>query len=146
MRVQLIWDSSHVAYGHKILTGRRDRMHTLRQTGGLSGFTKRSESIYDPFSFGHVGQAVSACVGMAVGRDLKVQFHMLLYLSHNIVDTTWKLFTSSACIMHILLDKVVLPDHCLAPCQCLQIVHACVSVHICTFLEMSSQALADCEL
>jgi 1-deoxy-D-xylulose-5-phosphate synthase len=68
---KLIWDVGHQAYPHKILTGRRDRMRTLRQGGGLSGFTKRSESAYDPFGAAHSSTSISAGLGMAVARDLK---------------------------------------------------------------------------
>jgi 1-deoxy-D-xylulose-5-phosphate synthase len=68
---RLIWDVGHQAYPHKILTGRRDRMRTLRQEGGLSGFTKRTESEYDPFGAAHSSTSISAGLGMAVGRDLK---------------------------------------------------------------------------
>ena len=68
---RVIWDVGHQAYPHKILTGRRERMRTLRQGGGLSGFTKRSESPYDPFGAGHTSTSISAGLGMAVGRDLK---------------------------------------------------------------------------
>jgi 1-deoxy-D-xylulose-5-phosphate synthase len=68
---RIIWDVGHQAYIHKMLTGRRDRMHTIRQQGGLSGFTKRSESVYDPFGAGHSSTSVSAALGMAVGRDRK---------------------------------------------------------------------------
>ena len=68
---RLIWDVGHQAYPHKILTGRRDRMSGLRQEGGLSGFTKRSESDYDPFGAGHSSTSVSAGLGMAVARDLQ---------------------------------------------------------------------------
>ena len=67
---RLIWDVSHQAYPHKILTGRRDRIRTLRQGGGLSGFTKRSESEYDPFGAAHSSTSISAGLGMAVARDL----------------------------------------------------------------------------
>ncbi|HQX28093.1 MAG TPA: 1-deoxy-D-xylulose-5-phosphate synthase [Alphaproteobacteria bacterium] len=67
---RLIWDVGHQAYPHKILTGRRDKMHTLRQGGGLSGFTKRSESEYDPFGAAHSSTSISAGLGMAVARDL----------------------------------------------------------------------------
>ncbi|MGB4106345.1 MAG: 1-deoxy-D-xylulose-5-phosphate synthase [Alphaproteobacteria bacterium] len=67
---RLIWDVGHQAYPHKILTGRRARMHTLRQGGGLSGFTKRSESEYDPFGAAHSSTSISAGLGMAVARDL----------------------------------------------------------------------------
>ncbi|HMA50581.1 MAG TPA: 1-deoxy-D-xylulose-5-phosphate synthase, partial [Magnetospirillaceae bacterium] len=68
---RLIWDVSHQTYPHKILTGRRERMRTLRQGGGLSGFAKRTESEYDPFGAGHSSTSISAGLGMAVGRDLK---------------------------------------------------------------------------
>ncbi|XP_057771864.1 probable 1-deoxy-D-xylulose-5-phosphate synthase, chloroplastic [Salvia miltiorrhiza] len=68
---RILWDVGHQAYPHKILTGRRDRMPSLRQTGGLSGFTKRSESDYDCFGAGHSSTTISAGLGMAVGRDLK---------------------------------------------------------------------------
>jgi 1-deoxy-D-xylulose-5-phosphate synthase len=68
---RLLWDVGHQAYPHKILTGRRDRMRTLRQGGGLSGFTKRSESEYDPFGAAHSSTSISAGLGMAVARDLK---------------------------------------------------------------------------
>ncbi len=67
----VIWDVSHQAYPHKILTGRRNRIRTLRQGGGLSGFTKRSESAYDPFGAGHSSTSISAAFGFAVGRDFK---------------------------------------------------------------------------
>src|SRR6516165_4612624 len=67
---KLIWDVGHQAYPHKILTGRRDRMRTLRQGGGLSGFTKRSESEYDIFGAAHASTSISAGLGMAVARDL----------------------------------------------------------------------------
>ena len=67
---RLIWDVGHQAYPHKILTGRRDRIRTLRQGGGLSGFTKRAESEYDPFGAAHSSTSISAGLGMAVARDL----------------------------------------------------------------------------
>ncbi|WP_298921107.1 1-deoxy-D-xylulose-5-phosphate synthase N-terminal domain-containing protein, partial [uncultured Bosea sp.] len=69
-RDRLIWDVGHQAYPHKILTGRRDRIRTLRQGGGLSGFTKRAESPYDPFGAAHSSTSISAGLGMAVARDL----------------------------------------------------------------------------
>jgi 1-deoxy-D-xylulose-5-phosphate synthase len=68
---RLIWDVGHQAYPHKIITGRRDRIRTLRQGGGLSGFTRRSESEYDPFGAAHSSTSISAGLGMAVARDLK---------------------------------------------------------------------------
>ena len=67
---RLIWDVGHQAYPHKILTGRRNRIRTLRQGGGLSGFTKRAESKYDPFGAAHSSTSISAGLGMAVARDL----------------------------------------------------------------------------
>ena len=70
-RDKLIWDVGHQCYPHKILTGRRDRIRTLRQGGGLSGFTKRSESEYDPFGAAHASTSISAALGFAVGRDLQ---------------------------------------------------------------------------
>jgi 1-deoxy-D-xylulose-5-phosphate synthase len=68
---RLIWDVGHQAYPHKILTGRRDRIRTLRQGGGLSGFTRRAESEYDPFGAAHSSTSISAALGMAVARDLQ---------------------------------------------------------------------------
>jgi 1-deoxy-D-xylulose-5-phosphate synthase len=71
----LIWDVGHQAYPHKILTGRRDRIRTLRQGGGLAGFTKRGESEYDVFGAGHSSTSISAGAGMAVARDLRGEKH-----------------------------------------------------------------------
>ncbi len=68
---RLIWDVGHQAYPHKILTGRRDRIRTIRQGGGLSGFTKRAESEYDPFGAAHSSTSISAGLGMAVARDMQ---------------------------------------------------------------------------
>ena len=70
-RDRLLWDVGHQAYPHKILTGRRDRIRTLRQPGGLSGFTRRSESEYDPFGAAHSSTSISAGLGMAVAHDLR---------------------------------------------------------------------------
>ena len=69
-RDKIIWDVGHQCYPHKILTGRRERIRTLRQKSGLSGFTKRSESPYDPFGAGHSSTSISAALGFAVARDL----------------------------------------------------------------------------
>ncbi|HJU74590.1 MAG TPA: 1-deoxy-D-xylulose-5-phosphate synthase [Gemmatimonadaceae bacterium] len=69
-RDQLVWDVGHQGYPHKVLTGRNERLETLRQEGGLSGFLKRSESTYDVFGAGHAGTAMSAALGIAAGRDL----------------------------------------------------------------------------
>ena len=68
---RLIWDVGHQSYPHKILTGRRNRITTLRKKDGLSGFTKRSESPFDPFGAGHSSTSISAGFGMAIARDLK---------------------------------------------------------------------------
>jgi 1-deoxy-D-xylulose-5-phosphate synthase len=68
---QLVWDVGHQGYPHKLLTGRNDRMETLRQESGISGFLKRTESEYDVFGAGHAATAISAALGVAVGRDLK---------------------------------------------------------------------------
>ena len=72
---RIIWDVGHQAYPHKILTGRRDRIRTLRSEGGLSGFTRRSESAYDPFGAAHSSTSISAALGMAVARDLDGRKH-----------------------------------------------------------------------
>ena len=66
---QVIWDVGHQAYAHKILTGRRDLFHTLRQYNGISGFPRREESKYDVFNVGHSGTSISAAIGKAVARD-----------------------------------------------------------------------------
>jgi 1-deoxy-D-xylulose-5-phosphate synthase len=77
-RDRLIWDVGHQAYPHKILTGRRASMRSLRQAGGLSGFTKRSESPYDPFGAGHSSTSISAGLGMAVARDTNDEDHHVI--------------------------------------------------------------------
>ncbi|MFN6962486.1 MAG: 1-deoxy-D-xylulose-5-phosphate synthase [Pyrinomonadaceae bacterium] len=76
-RDRLVWDVGHQAYAHKILTGRRDRLHTIKQDGGLSGFLRRDESEYDTFGAGHASTSVSAALGMAIARDQKGEdFHV----------------------------------------------------------------------
>ncbi len=75
---RLIWDVGHQTYPHKILTGRRDRIRTLRQGGGLSGFTKRSESPYDPFGAAHASTSISSALGFAVARDIQDEQHRVL--------------------------------------------------------------------
>lgn len=72
---KLIWDVGHQAYVHKLLTGRKDKFHTLRQFGGISGFPKRCESVYDFFETGHSSTSISAALGMARARDLKGEKH-----------------------------------------------------------------------
>src|SRR5258708_8590392 len=67
----LVWDIGHQAYVHKLLTGRRDRFHTIRQFGGLSGYLRREESEYDVFGASHASTSISAALGMAVARDLQ---------------------------------------------------------------------------
>lgn len=74
---RLVWDVGHQAYAHKILTGRRDELHTIKQPGGLSGFLRREESGYDTFGAGHASTSLSAALGMAVARDIrKEDFHV----------------------------------------------------------------------
>jgi 1-deoxy-D-xylulose-5-phosphate synthase len=68
---KIIWDVSHQAYGYKLLTGRREGFETLRKFGGLSGFSKRDESIYDAFGTGHASTSLSAALGFAIARDKK---------------------------------------------------------------------------
>src|SRR5205807_1598978 len=77
-RDRLIWDVGHQTYPHKILTGRRERMRSLRSGGGLSGFTKRAESEYDPFGAAHSSTSISAGLGMAVARDLQGGTHNVI--------------------------------------------------------------------
>ena len=77
-RDRLIWDVGHQCYPHKILTGRRDRIRTLRQGGGLAGFTKRAESEYDTFGAGHSSTSIAAGLGMAVARDLNQETHNVI--------------------------------------------------------------------
>lgn len=74
----LIWDVGHQAYPHKMLTGRRERLSSLRQGGGLSGFTKRSESAYDPFGAAHAATSISAALGFCVARDQKGENHKVI--------------------------------------------------------------------
>jgi 1-deoxy-D-xylulose-5-phosphate synthase len=76
-RDRLVWDVGHQAYAHKILTGRRDQLHTIKQYGGLSGFLRREESEYDTFGAGHASTSISAALGMAIARDNKNEdFHV----------------------------------------------------------------------
>src|SRR5881392_1488483 len=72
---RLVWDVGHQAYAHKILTGRRDELHTIKQYGGLSGFLRRAESEYDTFGAGHASTSLSAALGMAIARDRKGEDH-----------------------------------------------------------------------
>ncbi|WP_110953161.1 1-deoxy-D-xylulose-5-phosphate synthase [Anaerosinus massiliensis] len=75
---KIVWDVGHQAYGHKILTGRRERFATLRQTDGITGFPKRSESVYDSFGVGHSSTSISAALGMAIARDLDHKNHYVI--------------------------------------------------------------------
>src|SRR6185312_1802957 len=77
-RDRLVWDVGHQTYPHKILTGRRDRIRTLRAPGGLSGFTRRAESAYDSFGAAHSSTSISAALGMAVARDLDGAGHNVI--------------------------------------------------------------------
>src|SRR5438046_1472983 len=75
---KIVWDTSNQAYVHKLLTGRRERFHTLRQYGGLSGFCKREESEYDTYNAGHAGTGVSAALGMVEAREQLGQTHKVV--------------------------------------------------------------------
>ncbi|MEK6698152.1 MAG: 1-deoxy-D-xylulose-5-phosphate synthase [Nitrospirota bacterium] len=75
---RIIWDVGHQAYAHKLLTGRRERFHTLRQHGGISGFPKREESPYDQFDVGHASTSISAALGMIAARDIKGEDHRVI--------------------------------------------------------------------
>jgi 1-deoxy-D-xylulose-5-phosphate synthase len=77
-RDKIVWDTGHQAYPHKILTGRRQLLGTIRQQGGISGFLMRSESEHDQFGAGHASTAISAAVGMAVARDLRHEDHAVV--------------------------------------------------------------------
>ena len=74
----IVWDTSNQAYAHKLLTGRREQFHTIRQFGGMSGFCKREESPYDTFNAGHAGTGVSAAVGFVEAREQKRQSHKVV--------------------------------------------------------------------
>ena len=75
---KLVWDVGHQCYPHKIITGRKERIKTLRKGGGLSGFTKRSESEYDPFGAAHSSTSISSALGMAIGRDIQQKSHRVV--------------------------------------------------------------------
>ncbi|HQK79159.1 MAG TPA: 1-deoxy-D-xylulose-5-phosphate synthase N-terminal domain-containing protein, partial [Syntrophales bacterium] len=77
-RDKIVWDVGHQAYAHKIITGRREAFSTLRQQGGISGFPKREESIYDVFNVGHSSTSISAATGMAEARRLKGENHRIV--------------------------------------------------------------------
>src|SRR5437667_3393229 len=77
---RLVWDVGHQAYAHKILTGRRDQLSTVKQYGGISGFLRRDESEYDAFGAGHASTSLSAALGMAIARDRKKENHHVVAL------------------------------------------------------------------
>src|SRR6266700_5950438 len=77
---RLVWDGGHQAYAHKILTGRRDLLPTIKQYGGLSGFLRRDESEFDTFGAGHASTSISAALGMAIARDRKGEDHHVVAL------------------------------------------------------------------
>src|SRR5436309_6010428 len=79
-RDRLVWDVGHQAYAHKILTGRRDQLPTVKQYGGISGFLRRDESEYDVFGAGHASTSLSAALGMAIARDRKGEHHHVVAL------------------------------------------------------------------
>src|SRR3954471_10334190 len=77
---RVVWDVGHQAYAHKILTGRREQLPTIKQYGGISGFLKRDESEYDTFGAGHASTSISAALGMAVARDRQGEDHHVVAL------------------------------------------------------------------
>ncbi|HIC82180.1 MAG TPA: hypothetical protein EYP07_14650 [Kiloniellaceae bacterium] len=85
---RLIWDVSHQCYPHKILTGRRDRIRTLRQGDGLSGFTSRKESPYDPFGAAHSSTSISAGLGFSVARDFRGEDNAVIAVIGNLFSST----------------------------------------------------------
>ncbi|HNA61167.1 MAG TPA: 1-deoxy-D-xylulose-5-phosphate synthase N-terminal domain-containing protein, partial [Elusimicrobiota bacterium] len=80
---KIIWDTGHQAYPHKLLTGRRDRFHTLRQFGGISGFLSRNESEHDVFGAGHASTSISAALGFAAARDVLKQDHHVIAVAND---------------------------------------------------------------
>src|SRR5260221_3725320 len=80
---RLVWDVGHQAYAHKILTGRRDLLPTVKQYGGISGFLRRDESEYDTFGAGHASTSLSAALGMAIARDRKGEDHNVVALNRD---------------------------------------------------------------
>ena len=83
---KLIWDVGHQCYPHKVITGRRNKIRTIRQPGGLYGFTKRSESDYDPFGAAHSSTSISAGLGMAVARDLKENHNVVCVIGDGAIS------------------------------------------------------------
>src|SRR3990172_9843241 len=77
-RDRIVWDTGHQAYVHKLFTGRREQLRTIRQPGGISGFLRRSESPYDVFGAGHAGTAISAALGMVEARDRRGEEHRVI--------------------------------------------------------------------
>ena len=105
---KIIWDVSHQIYVHKILTGRKDRMNTIRQYGGLSGFADRSESPHDAFGAGHAGTAISAGVGMAVARDLKHEDYRVVSVVGDGAMTAGMAFEALNHAGHLGTDMIVI--------------------------------------
>ena len=88
---QLIWDIGHQAYVHKLVTGRRERFHTIRQFEGLSGYLRRDESIYDVFGASHASTSLSAALGVAVGRDLHGEdFKVVAVIGDGALTAVWR--------------------------------------------------------
>ena len=88
---RLVWDVGHQAYAHKILTGRRDELHTIKQYGGLTVFLRRDESEYDTFGAGHASTSISAGLGMAIARDTKGEdFHVCALIGDSAWRAVWR--------------------------------------------------------
>ncbi|MFN3385231.1 MAG: 1-deoxy-D-xylulose-5-phosphate synthase [Candidatus Thermochlorobacter sp.] len=112
---QLVWDVGHQAYVHKILTGRRGIFHTNRQYKGVSGFPKRSESIYDTFGVGHASTSISAATGMAVARDLRKEDYKIVAVIGDGAMTGGMAFEGLNHLGHLKTDVlVVLNDNCMS--------------------------------
>lgn len=112
---KIIWDVSHQSYVHKILTGRKDLFSTLRQTDGLSGFTKRAESQHDVFDTGHSSTSISAAVGMAIARDLNEQNHEVMSIIGDGALTGGMAFEALNHLGHREMDmKVILNDNAMS--------------------------------
>src|SRR5437899_8234534 len=106
-RDKIVWDTGHQAYVHKMLTGRRDQFHTLRQFGGISGFLVRSESEHDQFGAGHAGTSLSAAQGMAIARDLKGEDHHVVAVIGDGALTAGMAFEAMNNISHMRARVIV---------------------------------------
>jgi 1-deoxy-D-xylulose-5-phosphate synthase len=105
---KIVWDVGHQSYAHKLVTGRRDRFHTLRQYKGISGFPKREESPYDAFDSGHSSTSISASLGIATARDLKGDPHKTIAVIGDGSMTGGMAFEALNQAGHLLKDLIVI--------------------------------------